>query len=56
MPSDDKPSWQTLESLLAKLKPAQRALAQSFVEQARRSEAGRVPLAELLQNHFGGTT
>ncbi|MCC7219501.1 MAG: pentapeptide repeat-containing protein, partial [Candidatus Contendobacter sp.] len=53
MPSDDKPSWQTLESLLAKLKPAQRALAQSFVEQARRSEAGRVPLAELLQSHFG---
>ena len=40
MPSDDKPSWQTLESLLAKLKPAQRALAQSFVEQARRSATG----------------
>ena len=54
---DDKPSWQVLEELFPKLKPAQRALAQSFVdEQARRNEAGRVPLAELLQSHFGDTT
>ena len=50
---DDKPLWQILESLLAKLKPAQRALAQSFVDQARRSAAGRIPLTELLQSHFG---
>lgn len=53
---DDKPSWQVLEELFPKLKPAQRALAQSFVGQARRNEAGRVPLAELLQSHFGDTT
>ncbi len=57
MPSpDDKPLWQVLEELFPKLKPAQRTLAQSFVEQVRRSETGRVPLAELLQSHFGDTT
>ncbi len=50
---DDKPLWQILESLLAKLKPAQRALAQSFVDQARRSATGHIPLTELLQSHFG---
>ena len=57
MPSpDDKPLWQVLEKLFPKLKPAQRTLAQSFVEQVRRSETGRVPLVELLQSHFGDTT
>ncbi len=51
--SDEQPSWQTLESLLAKLKPAQRALAQSFVDQAQQHETGRIPLTEFLKNHFG---
>ncbi|HRD48558.1 MAG TPA: pentapeptide repeat-containing protein, partial [Candidatus Contendobacter sp.] len=50
---DEQPSWQTLESRLAKLKPAQRALAQSFIDQARRSATGHVPLTALLQSHFG---
>ena len=53
MPSDDKPLWQVLEELFPKLKPAQRALAQSFVDQARRSVTGPIPLTELLQSHFG---
>ncbi len=48
--------WQVLEEFFSKLKPAQRALAQSFVEQTRRSETGRILLAELLQSHFGNTT
>ncbi len=52
-PPNDQPSWQILEALLVKLKPAQRTLAQSFVGQARLSDAGRIPLAELLQSHFG---
>ncbi|RUQ29413.1 MAG: NACHT domain-containing protein, partial [Candidatus Competibacteraceae bacterium] len=54
MPSpDDKPLWQVLEELFPKLKPAQRALAQSFVDQAQRSATGHIPLTELLQSHFG---
>ncbi|MCP5159272.1 MAG: pentapeptide repeat-containing protein [Gammaproteobacteria bacterium] len=53
MSAENLPAWQTLQSLLPKLKTAQRALAQSCIDLAQRSGIERILLTELVQEHFG---